>query len=124
MKRTSAVLIAALLCGCAGTGQNYRPLVDTQSSRNSGANFEADLFQCQQYATQVADAAQTALAGAIVGALIGAAFGAAIGHGVSRNDMAAFGAASGGVQGAAAGEEGQRSVIRRCLAGRGYSVLS
>ena len=114
-----AIILSVAIAGCANTGQNYRPIVDTQNT----SQYERDLFECQAYASQTADAAQSAMAGAVAGAILGAAFAAIVGNGVSRNQVAGVGALSGAVQGGARGETNQRDIIRRCLAGRGYSVL-
>ena len=121
-RTTAAILIAALLGGCANTGAAYRPMID--SGRGNVANYETDLRECQAYAAQVAGAADQAMAGAIIGALLGAAIGAAAGgNRYQRNALSSVGAVEGAAGGAMAGETDQRNVIRRCLAGRGYSVL-
>ncbi|NDG19786.1 MAG: glycine zipper family protein [Betaproteobacteria bacterium] len=103
------------------TGVNYRPIVDTRGVDFN--KFEADLRDCQQFAHQTASAAESAAAGAVAGALLGAALGAAAGSRYSRNRTAAVGAVSGAAGAAAQGETDQRNIIRRCLSGRGYSVL-
>ena len=115
-KVLAITLIAALLTGCAGAA--YRPMID--STRGPG-NYEKDLIDCQDYAKQVVGGAEGAIFGAILGALLGAALGG--GHGLG-NEMAGFGAATGALSVGAAGENNQRDVIRRCMAGRGYSVLN
>lgn len=118
----SAMVVALLLVGCATpyTGANYRPMVDLREGQ--GENYERDLADCQAYAASRPGAGAGAAGGAIAGALIGVVFGAIVGGGI-RNEMAGIGAVSGGLQGAAAGEGSQRNIIRRCMAGRGYSVL-
>lgn len=121
MKRIISIVLIAALVGCAGTGAAYRPLIDV--GRGNVAAYESDLSDCQRYAAQVAGAAERAAAGAIIGALFGAALAAAAGSGYSRNSSATVGAVAGAAQGGAGGERDQRTVIRRCLAGRGYSVL-
>lgn len=63
--------------------------------------------------------------GAVFGALLGVALLAVGGgRGGWGNEAAAVGAVAGGLQGAAAGEGTQRDIIKRCMAGRGYSVLN
>lgn len=116
------VSILALLSGCAATtGANYRPIID---SKNVDFNrYESDLRECQSFATQTASAAQSAAAGAIAGAVLGAALAAAAGGGYSRTSTARVGAVSGAVGAGVEGERNQRTIINRCLAGRGYSVL-
>ncbi len=118
---TSVILISitAFLGGCAGA--NYRPIVD-----NKGVDlnrYEADLQECQAYATQTAGAGTSAAAGAAAGAILGAALAAAAGSRYDRNSTARVGAVSGAVGAGAEGEKNQRNIINRCLAGRGYKVL-
>ena len=113
----------AFLGGCATQqmGANYRPIID---SRGVDFNrYEADLKDCQQYAHQTAGAAESAAAGAVAGAALGAVLAAAAGSRYSRNQSARVGAVGGAVGAAAEGENNQRNIIRKCLAGRGYSVL-
>lgn len=113
--------IAVFISGCASapTGENYIPLVDVRAGE--GHRFQQDLNDCQAYAAQRGDAASGAVAGAVAGALFGAVLGAIVG--VSRNELAGVGALTGGLQGAAHNEGSQRDIIRRCLTGRGYTVL-
>lgn len=126
MKKPTIVLaVIVMLQGCAGPGYGakWEPVVDVRPEQQ--ASYSNDLAQCQQYATRVIDAQQGAVAGAIVGALLGAALGAAAGgNGRFNGQMAGVGAISGGASTAAAAEGGQRGIISRCLAGRGYSVLN
>jgi uncharacterized protein YcfJ len=111
---------AISLSACAGP--NYRPIVDMQGV--NGAAYEADLKDCQSYATQTAGAADSAAAGAVAGALLGALLGAAAGgNGRFNSHMAQVGAVSGAVGAGAQGETNQRDIVRRCMAGRGYRVL-
>jgi outer membrane murein-binding lipoprotein Lpp len=64
------VLISALLlAGCANTGANYRPIID---SKNVDLNrYEADLVECQHYAEQKGGAGEKAAIGAGAGAVLG-----------------------------------------------------
>jgi hypothetical protein len=117
-----AISIMALLSGCAATtGANYRPIIDSKGIDFN--RYEADLSECQAYATQTASAAQSAAAGAIAGAVLGAALAAAAGSRYDRSSTARVGALSGAVGAGAEGERNQRTIINRCLAGRGYKVL-
>jgi outer membrane lipoprotein SlyB len=124
MKNRSCTFLASasvvvFLIGCAGA--NYRPIVD-----NKGVDlnrYEADLSECQSYATQTAGAAQSAAAGAAVGAILGAAVAAAAGSSYDRDASARVGALSGAVGAGAGGERNQKNIINRCLTGRGYRVL-
>lgn len=111
----------ATLSACATTGQNYRPIIDTKGVQAS--KLEADLRDCQSFAAQSANAAQSAAAGAVAGALLGALLAAAAGSNYSRNQSARLGAVYGAVGAGADGETDQRNIIRRCMTGRGYTVL-
>ena len=110
-----AIATAASLAGCA----TYRPVVDMKGV--DPASYEADLAECQRYATE-RDPASQAVAGAVIGALFGALVGAATG--TSRNYGASVGAVSGVGAGAAHGIDSQINIVRRCMAGRGYQVLN
>ena len=116
-----ASVVVSMLAGCANTGRgsgaNYQPIVD-----RPGANYDNDLRDCQQHATKVLSAQDAAMQGAVAGALIGALFGAAVGS-RNRNNYAAVGALDGALAAGAGAEGGQRGIITRCLAGRGYMVL-
>lgn len=122
MKTLLVVVVSLFLVACAGMGANYRPLVDARGQK-SAQQYEIDVRECQQYAAQTAGVGERAAVGVVAGALIGTVIAAAFGHGASRNRAAAVGATSGGISGATQGEESQRDVIKRCMAGRGYSVL-
>jgi uncharacterized protein YcfJ len=133
MQRTQPArrAIAALACialalgGCAttgGTGAQWAPIVDLKGG--DPTRYQADLAECQAYAAQQAGAAEQAMAGAVAGAIFGALLAAAAGGGYSRNQHAGVGAVVGAAGGIAQGETDQRSVTRRCLLGRGYSVLN
>jgi hypothetical protein len=109
-----------MLSGCATT--QYRPVVDTYGG--SAGSYEADLAQCQQLAEQ-RPAANQAAAGAATGAIFGALLAAAVGlRGDQIAHVAAWGAASGGVQGAARGVEEQAVIVARCMDWRGYAVVA
>ena len=116
----AAALCAALLCSSCATTQ-YRPLVDSGVSRGS---YEDDIADCQHLADQrpaAAAAAGGATAGAVLGALLGLAAGL---RGDDVAHVAAWGAASGGINGAAWGTAEQREIVSRCMAGRGYNVVA
>ena len=118
-----AILSAvAFLVGCAATsGANYRPIVDSKGVDLN--RYESDLRECQSYALQTAGAADSAAAGAVAGALLGAVLAGAAGRNYSRSSSARVGAVSGAVGAGVEGERNQKSIINRCLAGRGYRVL-
>jgi outer membrane lipoprotein SlyB len=110
---------ALLVAGCANTGANYRPLID---SKNLDLNrYEADLVECQRYAEQKGGAGEKAAIGAGAGAVLGGVL-AAVGNG-DKGSSSRMGGVMGAVSGATTGEQGQRTIIKRCLVGRGYKVL-
>jgi outer membrane lipoprotein SlyB len=120
-------LAVAMLAGCAtqnrGYGARWEPVVDVRASQQ--AQYPTDLAECQAHATKVMSAEEGAVAGAIGGAVFGALLGAAAGgNGRFNSRMAGVGAVSGAAGAAGRAEGGQRGIISRCLAGRGYSVLN
>jgi outer membrane lipoprotein SlyB len=122
MKTIIIIAAALVLTGCATTqsGAEFVPLIDGSDR----TKISADLGDCQAYARQVAGAADRAVAGALAGALIGGVLNAALGVRGQGNEMAAFGAITGGLQGAGEGAKDQKSIIRNCMAGRGHRVLN
>ena len=123
MKKLISIILAASMAGCAtyNGGASYQPVVDTKGVDLN--KYYQDVAECQTYARQVMGAGEVAAAGAVVGALFGLAMAAADG-GRNKGRWASVGAVSGLASGAGQGETNQREVIRRCLAGRGYNVLS
>lgn len=115
------ICVITLVTGCSTMGANYRPIVDTQNLDFN--KYEADLKDCQGFATQTASAAESAAGGAVAGAILGGILAAAAGRGYSRSSTAKVGAVGGAVGAGAQGETDQRNIIRRCLSGRGYKVL-
>ena len=128
MRTTAIALAAIMLAGCGtpgggGYGAQWQPVVDVRAHQQG--QYPTDLYECQQHATKVMAAHDAAVGGAVAGAIFGALLGAAAGGNSRFNtQMAGVGALSGGVGAAAAAEGGQRGIISRCLAGRGYSVLN
>ena len=118
LKATLAMLVIVSMVGCATRGVNYEPLVDLKGKSTS--QFGQDLGECKAYAQQANDAASTAVAGAIVVGLL-AAFLATRGD---RNYYAGRGAVLGGAAGGAHAVDTQETIIKKCLAGRGYNVLN
>jgi len=107
------------IAACANTGANYRPIID---SKNVDLNrYEADLQECQQYVEQKGGAAEKSAIGAGAGAVLGGVL-AAVGNS-DKGSSSRIGGVMGAVSGLTSGEQGQRTVIRRCLIGRGYKVL-
>lgn len=123
---------ALALTGCAAyqpmpaTGftqaEMHTPIIDRQGVDENQLN--RDLFDCQRYAAQAAPVGGSAAAGAVAGALLGAILmGAAGGQGL-RNEAAAVGAISGGLSAGADAAMTRRSIVSRCMIGRGYRVLN
>ncbi|MEO7326810.1 MAG: hypothetical protein ABIW82_18460 [Dokdonella sp.] len=121
MKIATVLLLAVVMTcsGCATT--QYRPLVDRGVSRG---NYEDDVTDCQNLANQ-RPAGQQAAAGAAAGAVLGALLAVAVGlRGRDVADIAAYGAANGGINGAVVGSAQQQDIVERCMAGRGYNVVA
>lgn len=113
MKNTLIGILCLSLTACAST---YRPVVD---SAVSPGNYEQDLAQCRVYAGD--DSRAGAIA--VVGGIIGAGFGILAAAGGNSNSFRNIGAGVGAVSAGLGAMQGQRNVIARCMAGRGYSVL-
>ena len=124
MKKLSLIALLGLSACTPPTVEAYRPVVD-----RPGKHYAADLAECQQIGT-TAQAAYTQrqneqmMTGLLVGALLGAAVGGSYG-----GNYAGAGAAYGAAAGIAGTDTdlaayGPRRIIDRCLAGRGYRVLS
>ena len=110
------IVIAALLSGCA-----HNPIIDMQGV--DANRYNADLQDCQRYASQVAGVGTGAVAGAIGSALLGFLAAKAGGSRFDAGATARVGAVVGAAGGAAHGAGNETDVVNRCLAGRGYRVL-
>lgn len=117
----AVVLVSTLITGCATSGAAYRPLIDTRGVDFN--KFEVDLASCQEYARTQAGAKEGAVAGALVGAAFGALLATVAGSSYDASAAARVGGVTGAVSGASSANEDQETIIRRCLQGRGYSVL-
>lgn len=113
-----ALALAMSACATVPRGAAYVPLVDLEGVDQT--QFSTDVVACQGYAKTRMDAAQGALLGGLLAGLLGAAIAP---HGY-RNNVAVYGAGMGAVVGAAQANEGQETIVRRCLTGRGYRVLA
>lgn len=124
MKTFRCICVLLVLGGCSqqGYGPDYRPIIDTKGVNM--AQYETDLRECQQYATQSRSAGEGAAGGAAAGAAVGGAVGAILGGGDAAAKGAGVGAVTGGVKGGSSAEQTQRGIIKKCLAGRGYRVLN
>ena len=120
MQRITAIVTTAgliLLGGCAA--HSSKPVIDPAGV--DMAQYEKDVGECEQIATQVEQkAGEGAAEGAVVGGLIGGIFGG--------RDGALKGAGAGAVGGAAGrGADTQREksrVVKNCLRNRGYKILN
>lgn len=126
----TVLLATAMLAGCAVApvaNSNYS-LVDPKGV--DMGKYQEDYAECAQLANQT-DVGNRAAAGGAGGAVFGAVLGGLLGAAICGRDCASYGAgigaASGVVQGAAAGGSSgvqeQQVALRRCLAGRGYTVI-
>jgi len=128
-KMMVSVIVVSMLAGCAtappgpgqGVGAAYTPVVDMQGV--DPARYEQDVAQCRAYAAQI-DPAGRAAGAAVAGALFGALLSAAAGNKSYYNKQnAGVGAVLGASAGGASGLHDAKSIIMRCMAGRGYNVL-
>lgn len=125
MKKLIIYALAAGLIGCANQAP-IRPVIDTKNVNIS--DMEADLKSCNTYAG-VRDPMAAAMNGAVAGALVGAAFGAITGQmygdpGYGAKVGAQYGALSGGVAQVVTSDAEQTNIVKRCMYGRGYTVLN
>lgn len=122
MKVTACIAVLAvglLLGGCFNTGAKHRPIVDGSDPEK----YEADLADCQALARQrehmnedvKLETAKSAAVGGVLGAVAEGVPGAIAG--------AVVGAGGGAVQGAEVTVRERKSIVIRCMAGRGHKVL-
>src|SRR6218665_137010 len=117
-KISTLAAVTLLLGACAGTGADYRPIVD-----KPGRNYNNDLAQCQRLAEQrdyvngdsMTDTAVGAGVGGVIGILSNSWPGAAVGAGV--------GALGGATVGGLEAKNDRKNIVIRCMKGRGYTVL-
>jgi len=120
MQRITVYLAAACVLLAGGcSSYNSKPVIDPAGV--DMAQYESDVAECQQIATQVDQkAGGQAAGGAVVGGLIGGILGG--GDGAVKG--AGVGAVSGGARGAVQTEEEKSRVVKNCLRNRGYKVLN
>lgn len=123
IKTTSIILVASILAGCASGGANYRPVIDARPG-TTVAQQESDLRECQALANQVSSGAERAASGAVIGAVLGSILAAALGVKNYQPEIAAGTALTVAVEGGVAGEKEQRSIISKCMLGRGHRVVN
>lgn len=110
-----AAAAALLLTACAS---HPDPIIDQKGV--DMAQYEKDLAECKEYATNV-NVAEGAARGGAVGAVVGAAAGA-IGGNAGRG--AGYGGLAGATRSGLDNKREQEAVVKRCIAGRGYRVLN
>ena len=105
------------------TGSNFSPIIDKQGIDE--VKYQQDLTECQNLSTEAQgaakDGAKKAAGGAAIGALIGLVGG---GNGTNIAQAAGVGGVIGGASGLYSGNAEKETIIKRCLAGRGYKVLN
>ena len=120
MQRTIMLLTSAcwlLASGCSAHGS--KPIIDPAGV--DMAQYEADVAECEQIATQVEQkAGERAAEGAVVGGLIGAI----VGGSDSAVTGAGVGAVAGGAGGSADTQREKSRVVKNCLRNRGYKILN
>ena len=119
---TVFLLSASLSMGCVSTVpdplfSNSGPTIDR---KGVDLNLYAlDLKQCSEYAGQVS-VGRSVIKGAAAGAAIGGLYEV-----VTREEEAVeLGAVTGGIKSAIASMNQKEKIVKKCLIGRGYRVLS
>lgn len=114
-----AILLAiTAITGCAGSGHS-NPVIDPAGV--DMGQYQNDLAECEQIATQVKQKAGSSAAG---GAIVGALVGSIVGDSRTATKSAGAGAVVGGAKGAAATQREKDLVVKNCLRERGYKVLN
>ena len=85
--------------------------------------YEMDLEECNAYADQV-DLGEKALTRGVTGGIVAGTIGAIFGGSRGAERGAGAGAVLGTADGVQEGIRDREQVVRRCLSGRGYRVLS
>ena len=118
---TVFLLSASLSTGCVSTVpdplfSNSGPIIDR---KGVDLNLYAlDLKQCSEYADQVS-VGRSVLKGAAAGAAIGGLYEV-----VTKEEAVELGAVTGGTKSAIASMNQKEKIVKKCLIGRGYRVLS
>ena len=118
---TVFLLSASLSTGCVSTVPdplftNSGPIIDR---KGVDLNLYAlDLKQCSEYADQVS-VGRSVLKGAAAGAAIGGLYEV-----VTKEEAVELGAVTGGTKSAIASMNQKKKIVKKCLIGRGYRVLS
>lgn len=117
MRTALATMTIMQLTGCAG-----RPIVDMKGV--DPMQYQRDLEECENYASQVNVAGQTAT-GAVAGTVVGAVVSAVIGNRDAAERSAGAGAVIGGAKSTGRGGAREKHrVVHSCSRHRGYVVLN
>ena len=114
-------LSAFLSYGCVSTVSdplfsNTGPIIDRKGVDLN--LYAVDLRQCSEYADQVS-VGRSVLKGAAAGAAIGGLYEV-----VTKEEAVELGAVTGGTKSAIASMNQKKKIVKKCLIGRGYRVLS
>ena len=112
-----AIPAIILLAGC--TAHSSKPVIDPAGV--DMAQYETDIAECEQIATQVE---QKAGEGAAEGAVLGGVIGAIFGGSDSALTGAGVGAVAGGAGSSADTQKERSKVVKNCLRNRGYKILN
>lgn len=115
-------LAVAALAGCATSGADYQPIIDTKGVNQ--AQYQTDLSECQAISQQTQPASSAAGKDAAFGAAVGAVIGAIGGNSRDAAQSAGLGAVAGGLSGGGTAVAERKTVLRNCLRGRGYRLLN
>lgn len=123
MKKLLVLLLAGtMVANCSATTGFYKPVVDRKGVDD--AVYEKDLAECQAYAKEGIDP----VTGTVVGAVAGYVIGSVVNKVVNPRDKENFGGRIGTIYGAgggaAAGMSDQINIVKKCMSGRGYKILS
>ena len=119
---TVFLLSASLSTGCVSTVpdplfSNSGPIIDR---KGVDLNLYAlDLKQCSEYADQVSVGRSVLKGAAAAGAAIGGLYEV-----VTKEEAVELGAVTGGTKSAIASMNQKKKIVKKCLIGRGYRVLS
>lgn len=113
------LMVLFLLAGCGTTDR--KPIVDTHGAPPS--RYHADLEDCRVIAGQV-DSGREIFIQSLAGALFVGAFGIFFGNTDFAAQAIGTGALMGATTGAGSAIEQRNTVLRKCLQGRGYTVLN
>lgn len=116
MIRLPLIALLLILLGCASSNE---PIIDTKGVDMTV--YEQDLAECKTYSEEI-DSKTGVAKGAAAGGAVGGAAGAIGGGNMGRS--AGVGAVLGAASSAFRANDDKATVVKRCLAGRGYKVLN